>query len=401
MPFSCAKAVCATFCHHISGALIPIFGPRFPDQCIPPDAPDHGRMCIDPSIVTESTQEADRFRKLYAEQSSLALTASPRHLQPRRNDPFHGRGPMAYDHNSSPYNRRQRYNPRNGRGLDSPYGTDTDDNDGYSGPEGGCGDVDVRDFARHRYPYTPVPSLRSVHTATVTSSGWTPHNIHQVQVQPRHRQPSAAMHQNQARYVLNDGPGHRDQQYHDANPWLSAVPRLPGFVPPQPTPSRPLQPQRHNHTLSHAPIIMSSATFPGGPSKRPRTTAEYPDTDHEYDGGESQGSSPTNPHPTPQVGGTRLPGNNNSVSQHSNSHRQLLPLPSVSSTTAERNAAMLLMNLSMTETDADNSETNETGLERNNDGESSRFRSTPEIGSMRRGYWDDEHRSKRKRATSM
>lgn len=397
MPFACAKAVCATFCHHISGALIPIFGPRFPDLCIPPHSPDHGRMCIDPAIIAESTQEAERFRKIYAEQSSTALAASHRTIPPRRNNTLHPRDAMGYDHSSSPYG-CQRF--RNGRGLDSPYGTDTDDNDIHSGPDAGCGDVNIRDFGHHRYPYTPpVPSMRLVHANAAPSSGWKPHNLHQVQ--SHHRQPSIHHHQpptpnhheqNHARYILNDThphQPHREQRYHNANPWLSAVPRPSGHIPPHNTPSRPLPPVRHFQTISHPPSMTSSATFPlTASSKRPRITANYPETDHEYDGGESQSSSPTNPV-------ARILGGS-SLSRPSSNHRQL-PLPGVPSTTAERNAAMLLMNLSMTERDGEMADGSKDGK----GGTTGKLRATPEIGSLKREFWDNEGRSKRKRATSM
>ncbi|KAJ4294863.1 hypothetical protein N0V88_005100 [Collariella sp. IMI 366227] len=58
MPFSCAKAICATFCHKISGALIPLFGPRFPFECIPENATGYGRMVINPEIVAQARRDA-------------------------------------------------------------------------------------------------------------------------------------------------------------------------------------------------------------------------------------------------------------------------------------------------------------------------------------------------------
>ncbi|RKU42153.1 hypothetical protein DL546_000041 [Coniochaeta pulveracea] len=402
MPFSCARAVCATFCHHISGALIPIFGPRFPEQCIPPDSPDHGRMCIDPAIVEESTQEAERFRKLYSEQSSLALSNSPRQLQPRRNNTNAFSSPasaITYDYNSSPYSRRrhQRFGTGRGRGrgrggLESPYGTETDDNEVSSGPETGCGDVDVRDLPRHGYPYTPVPSVRSV-----TSSGWTPHNM--PEMQPRHPHP-----QQQPRYGCSNTreQGHHPQ--HNANPWLSAVPRLPGYAPPAPA----IHTRLHHTTLPHPPILPSH-TVPSTMTKRPRTRADYPDTDHEYDGGvESQGNSPTHSH-LPTI---------RSLREIINDHRGILPLPTVSSTMAERNAAMLLMNLSMTEK-VEAQGTREIAQEvqrvmdqvkektrpedESKEGSASRVGSTPETGKSKENgeESDGAGAGKRKRASSM
>ncbi|KAH7197798.1 uncharacterized protein B0J16DRAFT_352575 [Fusarium flagelliforme] len=62
MPYQCAKAICATFCHPIAGALIPIFGPDFPAICIPPGTPEYARMVINRQIVIDATQEADTWR---------------------------------------------------------------------------------------------------------------------------------------------------------------------------------------------------------------------------------------------------------------------------------------------------------------------------------------------------
>ena len=77
MPYQCARAVCATFCHHIAGALIPIFGPDFPSLCIPPGAPDHARMIIDSAIIGQSTREADYHRRVYSSMMPPAGAMSP------------------------------------------------------------------------------------------------------------------------------------------------------------------------------------------------------------------------------------------------------------------------------------------------------------------------------------
>ncbi|KAK3319304.1 hypothetical protein B0H66DRAFT_265955 [Apodospora peruviana] len=122
MPFDCAKAVCATFCYHISGALIPLFGPDFPAQCIPPNTPRHGHMVIDPAIIARSRREAENFRLLYC---NLPSPTSPRYsssISPRtpgvrlRID-----GPQAYSQTDHRGGLRFR-----GGIMDSPYGTTTD-----------------------------------------------------------------------------------------------------------------------------------------------------------------------------------------------------------------------------------------------------------------------------------
>ncbi|KAL7937900.1 hypothetical protein V8C35DRAFT_290238 [Trichoderma chlorosporum] len=62
MPYLCARAVCATFCTRIAGALIPLFGPSFPSQCIPSDSPYYNEMVINQQIIMEATEKVARFR---------------------------------------------------------------------------------------------------------------------------------------------------------------------------------------------------------------------------------------------------------------------------------------------------------------------------------------------------
>ncbi|KAL7958802.1 hypothetical protein V8C34DRAFT_137593 [Trichoderma compactum] len=62
MPYPCARAVCATFCTRIAGALIPLFGPSFPSQCTPFDSPYYNEMVISRRIIMEATEDVARFR---------------------------------------------------------------------------------------------------------------------------------------------------------------------------------------------------------------------------------------------------------------------------------------------------------------------------------------------------
>src|SRR5690242_2351548 len=111
MPFSCARAICATFCHEIAGALIPLFGPRFPFDCIPDKAPGHGVMIINPEIVARAKSEiAALFRSpanLPSPRPSRSLSPLPSRRPARVPEPYHYH---------SDYDRRM---------LLSPY-TDTD-----------------------------------------------------------------------------------------------------------------------------------------------------------------------------------------------------------------------------------------------------------------------------------
>ncbi|KAL2266990.1 hypothetical protein VTJ83DRAFT_4267 [Remersonia thermophila] len=79
MPYPCARAVCATFCYKISPALVPIFGPRFPADCIPEGAPDYQRMVIDPSIVHQARLEAQQsIQQLAAARARTPTTDTSR-----------------------------------------------------------------------------------------------------------------------------------------------------------------------------------------------------------------------------------------------------------------------------------------------------------------------------------
>ncbi|CAH0048844.1 unnamed protein product [Clonostachys solani] len=72
VPYQCARAVCVTFCYPIAGALIPIFGPTFPDECVRPDSAFFNRMVIDEHLIREASHEITAYRH-----SSLTLTKRP------------------------------------------------------------------------------------------------------------------------------------------------------------------------------------------------------------------------------------------------------------------------------------------------------------------------------------
>ncbi|KAL2884556.1 Transcriptional repressor XBP1 [Ceratocystis lukuohia] len=157
MPYECAKAICATFCHPIAGALVPLFGPDFPQECVSPDSPEFGHMVIHPEIIVRAAHQAEAFRQQYI------LTASSRRRSPTANSlsPKRGRKAAARITPDSPY-----FN----RGHDSPHTTDTEEDGlaspavGYAPriaiPRGGA-------FSNVYSPYTPTLSKAP------TSNGWT------------------------------------------------------------------------------------------------------------------------------------------------------------------------------------------------------------------------------------
>lgn len=345
MPFSCAKAVCATFCHHIAGALIPIFGPKFPTECVHPKDPDHGRMCIGPAVVAQATLEAESFRRLYADQASLAVSNSPRQLRQRRHNDFHDqmRGPYS---SSSPYKSRQHF--RGAELPDSPCHTDTEEYDGISGPETVLRDVDLRGVNQSRYPHTPVPTLRAFQRAAPTSAGWTtskPQNQH-------------SWYGPSDRQVSQEAQA-QDHQHDLANPFLSALTHLSEHTP-QPSPSQPrrylpaAQP-RHCNT-SAAQLLLAGSQYiasaapptPVMSPKRPRGAFGSADADYDCDVDERYVGNSLSESFAGQ--GARNSEGEYQLHRHqySRSDMQLPPLGvSVATTVAERNAALLLMNLSV------------------------------------------------------
>lgn len=72
VPYNCARALCATFCYPIAGALIPLFGPSFPADCIPPESSGYNEMIISRPLLAAATREAELSRGYYM---SKALAA--------------------------------------------------------------------------------------------------------------------------------------------------------------------------------------------------------------------------------------------------------------------------------------------------------------------------------------
>ena len=255
MPFECAKAVCATFCQRIAGALIPIFGPDFPSLCTPADTPEYSRMVIDPAIVQHAAREASEFRRMYSNSGPAAMDASSStaagvgvgvgvglgrdrirdrdpdwdrdrdrrvilrdpyedgrrhqlqlqlHRQQQQRQPPYSR-PQLHPHQQPPHPFQvpRHYYPRLRKSFmeqqqpdESPYpGTDTE---GETSPT----TTDRSSGAGERYIYSPAPSTGTSSASVIpsfrTHSGWTPANM--------------------LPHYEATGP----------SPWLSAVPRLPG-----------------------------------------------------------------------------------------------------------------------------------------------------------------------------
>lgn len=224
MPFACAKAVCATFCHKIAGALIPLFGPQFPFECVSDKEPGYARMIIDRNIVYQARREAEALR-------ARALLPSPRSSRSLSPLPSQLSGRLAESYNYHPEYRREL--------LLSPYGTDTDV------------DIHPRGETDGRPPYPPIPPSQTGRrrpsiTAPPTplhSPGWASVN------QPSYHltyPPRSSFQPSDELPSMKVAPS--------ANPWLSAVPR-------SPTPAA-----RTSQRYSFHPTSSSSSTrFPDQP----------------------------------------------------------------------------------------------------------------------------------------
>ncbi|KAL7628946.1 hypothetical protein AAE478_000463 [Parahypoxylon ruwenzoriense] len=365
MPYQCAKAVCATFCHNIAGALIPIFGPDFPSLCTPSEAPEYSRMIIDPAIVVQSTREAEHFRGLYSNPvtsasslgggDSVSPAARDRHLVFR--SPYDDRPkPLPHPHSHSrPHHHHQpRHNHQHprirktflpGTGRDSPYATATDTDGSDMSPVAPPERSSVGARNERYNLYSPIPPSSSLRPTTSSSSGWTPANI---VLPPPPPLPPRHHHRHHHQY---DSPG--------PSPWLSAVPRfttaahLPPYPSPQLQPHHP-QPQAQPHP------------WRGGKRSAEHVEASDYDYDGEQRGGSNSSSSEARRGRGESGGETRHPAaatttmptatgpsNAGATAANPNSSSDSSKPPGEPAAAAvpgaDKNAALLLMNLSFGE----------------------------------------------------
>ena len=193
MPFYCARAVCATFCAHISPALMPIFGPTFPSLCVDPEAPAHGRMIIAASIIVEATAQAEAYRLRH---STQVLKSSRDSYSPQQFE----RVPQYPNQRDPSPNLSRRLRIKRTFGGDSPFGTPSDTDMDTAGSDTSSGDG---------YFCTPVTPGSA--TSVTQVNRWKPHN-----------KISHSANSSLDMYAAPKlGPG--------PHPWLSAIPRSTGL----------------------------------------------------------------------------------------------------------------------------------------------------------------------------
>ena len=122
MPYDAAKAVAATFCYKIRYALTPVFGLDFLSLCAEPGTEGFGHMVIDHSIVRHCTDEANEYRIMSREGSTIDSPKTPA-------------SSISSRWTSKPY----RMKPAKPMDVESGYGTDTDRSDKYlHSPQSTC-----------------------------------------------------------------------------------------------------------------------------------------------------------------------------------------------------------------------------------------------------------------------
>lgn len=284
MPYSCALAVCATFCAHISGALIPIFGPTFPSQCVPTSHQSYGTMIIESSIITSATAEAESFRQQHSTASPASSvtklsSASPRELL------------RDVEHLGlhSPTDLSHRLRLKRTFTNASIYTTDAENSD-------------TSMSSRDQYPCSPITP-----TSSYNGHGWTPKSVYSTPIPnvystptPKHpglrtalpsfntsHPPSHPFNRGSA-HDSNYPYGHRPTVSCGASPWLSAIPR-----------SVASAVERFSTASTiKTPATPSTSRLP--PTLR-RSMRHAPDTGHvfdmeldkEYDGEDDGGASPS------------------------------------------------------------------------------------------------------------
>ncbi|KAA8632802.1 hypothetical protein SMACR_01009 [Sordaria macrospora] len=260
MPYSCAKAVCATFCYQIAGALIPLFGPDFPSECISPGEPRYGIMIIKPELITDTMRKSQELYQRYGNWGG-AYTSSP----PARRPPRTVSSRPQERHHYQPYPNqdprdRQQQQQRVGRSRREFYNENS---------------FDTR------------PQLHGMSAPMTPANEWTSHQPrssagpHPASTPPSYSYPERAPHRSAWTAVNHQPPSNSLDRYslkrpHPSsnepdesalsvdwspqsqapNPWLTAIPRSPQRT----AASSPLTSQPGSANRSRAGSISSMAS---------------------------------------------------------------------------------------------------------------------------------------------
>ncbi|KAK4160765.1 hypothetical protein QBC43DRAFT_110818 [Cladorrhinum sp. PSN259] len=212
MPYDCAKAVCATFCYKIAGALIPLFGPDFPSLCVPDGAPGFKHMVIDQAIVAQAKRETARICLFPRPCGGPLPSPTPSGtISPRPSQRSIQRAVDAYEYRRDDYDRQNRM-------LLSPYGPESDFD--YRSPP----PADL--YGRSMFGV--IPPMRSLRGPPPTSAtraplqpprAWTAVNHHQLHRDHHTHHPTSRPNS----FADDDSPNNMLES--GSSRWLTAVPR--------------------------------------------------------------------------------------------------------------------------------------------------------------------------------
>lgn len=73
LPYNCARAVCTTYCWNIRGALTPVFGPSFVNDCIEPGRPGYEQYRINPKLIEEARRDMKGWKDIATTLSHVPL----------------------------------------------------------------------------------------------------------------------------------------------------------------------------------------------------------------------------------------------------------------------------------------------------------------------------------------
>jgi len=79
MPYSCARAICLTFCYPIRWALTPIFGPSFVKECLRPEHPHFARFLVCSEVIRCAEREAEGLGSKTSSCTTSPATNHSRH----------------------------------------------------------------------------------------------------------------------------------------------------------------------------------------------------------------------------------------------------------------------------------------------------------------------------------
>ncbi|KAK3400388.1 hypothetical protein B0T20DRAFT_391904 [Sordaria brevicollis] len=299
MPYACARAVCATFCYQIAGALIPLFGPDFPSECISPGEPRYGLMVIKPELINDTMRKAHELYQRYGNWGGPSTSSSParrpaRPVSSRPQDRHHYTPYPNQDHRD-----RQQQHQRVGRSRRGLYDDRSYDNRQQprviSAPQ-----TPASNWTSHlpRPSAGPHPGVPTSTHSSYTYSERPPHRSAWTAV--NNQPPSNSLDRYSLKRPLPSSEPEESVTHSDwsprgqaPNPWLTAIPRSPQRT----TASSPWtsQPGSANRSRTGSFSSMTSQQHPHG--RLPSPSSLLPSPSSSLSSLASSSNSRTSPRP--------------------------------------------------------------------------------------------------------